>query len=199
MSPSDDSRPARPPRYDAADARAYVDFMLALVGDRDPLAMLAAAPDRLEEAVAGLAEDAARLPEPAGRRSQPAGRRDGPAEGWSVLQVLRHLADSEIVYGYRVRLILAEEGPAIPGYDQDAWTDALHTHRGTVREALGDFRAGRAVTLRLLEALGDDEWDRVGHHSERGEESVRRIATLLAAHDVNHERQIRRVREATGA
>lgn len=182
---------ARPPRYDAADARAYVDFMLSLVGDRDPLAMLVAAPDRIAEAVAGLSEDAARIPEPSSRR-------DGPGDGWSVLQILRHLADSEVVYGYRLRLILADATPAIPGYDQDAWAGTLHYHRGTVQEAVEDYRAGRRMTMRLFESLEGDEWDRYGLHNERGEESVRRIATLLAAHDVNHERQIKRVREAIG-
>ncbi len=183
---------ARPPRYDAADAQAYVDFMLALVGDRDPLAMLAAAPDRIAEAVAGLSEDAARAPEPASRR-------DKSGDGWSVLQILRHLADSEVVYGYRLRLIVADAAPpAIPGYDQDAWAGTLHYHRGTVAEAVEDLRCGRRMTLRLFESLEGDEWERYGLHSERGEESVRRIATLLAAHDVNHERQIKRVREAIG-
>lgn len=176
---------ARPPRYDAADARAYVDHMLALVGDRDPLALLADAPDRIAAAVAGLSDD---------------GARQSPGDGaWSVLQILRHLADSEIVYGYRLRLIVADDRPAIPGYDQDAWAGALHYHRGTVAEAVEDYTAGRRMTMRFLRALDAGQWERVGLHSERGEESVRRIVTLLAAHDLAHQGQIRRVRAAIGA
>lgn len=182
---------ARPPRYDAADASAYVDSMLGLVGDRDPLALMDAAPARLRAAVVGLSEADARRPEPASRR-------DTGGDGWSVLQTLRHLADSEVVYGYRVRLILAADRPAIPGYDQDAWAGSLHYHRGTVAEAVEDVAAGRRMTMRLLRTLDADQWDRVGLHNERGEESVRRIATLLAAHDLNHERQIARVRAALG-
>ena len=180
---------ARPPRYDAADAGAYVDAMLALVGDRDPLALLAAAPDRLREAVDGLSEADARRPEPAATRGA-----DG--DGWSVLHTLRHLADSEVVYGYRIRLIVADDAPAIPGYDQDAWAGRLVYDRGTVAEAVEDVAAGRRMTLRLLRALPPADWDRYGVHSERGRESVRRIATLLAAHDLNHERQIARTRAA---
>ncbi len=106
-SPAPASRPLsdldRPPRYDAGDPSAYVDDMLARVGDRDPLALLAAAPDRLADAVAHLSDnDARRAPEPG---------------AWSVLQILRHLADSEIVYGYRLRLIVAsgEDRPADSG------------------------------------------------------------------------------------
>ncbi len=175
---------ARPPRYDAADAHAYVDHMLALVGDRDPLALLDAAPARLADAVAGLSEaDARQSPEP---------------DAWSVLQILRHLADSEVVYGYRLRLIVAADRPAIPGYDQDAWADALAYHRGTVADAIADLAAGRRMTLGFLRALDADQWDRVGLHSERGEESVRRIATLLAAHDLAHQGQIERARGAVG-
>lgn len=177
--------PDRPPPYDAAAPDAYVQHMLRLVGDRDPMALLANAPARIAAAVAGLGEADARRAETPG--------------AWSVLQVLRHLADSEVVYGYRLRLIVATERPVLPGYDQDVWADRLGYHRGTVAEALDDYAAGRRMTLAFLRALDDDAWKRAGLHSERGEESVRHIATLLAGHDLNHERQIRRVRAAVGA
>ena len=174
-----------PPTYDAADPGAYVANILRLVDGRDPLALLEGGPDRLAGAVAGLSDaDARRPPRPG---------------AWSVLEVLRHLADSEIVYGYRLRLIVASGRPAIPGYDQDAWAERLAYHRGTVADALDEWAAARRGTLRFLRALDDEAWDRVGLHSERGEESVRHIATLLAGHDLNHERQVRRVREAVGA
>ena len=174
----------RPPRYNAADPGAYVRHMLALVGDRDPVALLEAGPDRLAQAAAGLYEaDARRQPEPG---------------AWSVLQVLRHVADSEIVYGYRLRLIAASERPAVPGYDQDAWAERLNTHHGTVADALADHAHARRATVRWLRALGDDQWQRVGVHSERGEESVRQIATLLAAHDLAHAGQVERARAALG-
>ena len=172
----------RPPRYDAAAPGAYVRHMLALVGDRDPVALLEAGPARVAEAVAGLGEDQARLRPEAG--------------AWSVLQILRHVADSEIVYGYRLRLIAAADRPAIPGYDQDAWAETLLYHHGTVADALADHAAARAATVRWLRALSDDQWDRAGVHSERGDESIRRIATLLAAHDLAHAGQIARTRAA---
>ena len=181
----------RLPAYDAADPSAYVDAMLALVGDRDPLKLLETGPDRIRRSVEGLSEADARTPEPAQARG-------GDREGWSVLHTLRHLADSEIVYGYRIRLIIADETPAIPGYDQDAWADRLAYDRGTVVECVEDYAAGRRMTLRLLRALPEADWDRYGLHSERGQESVRRIATLLAGHDLNHERQIARTRAALG-
>ena len=170
--------------YDAADPGAYVRAVLDTVGDRDPLDLLEDGPDRLRAAIEGLSEADARRPEAPGR--------------WSVLQVLRHLADSEIVYGYRLRLIVAAERPAIPGYDQDAWAARLHYEHGTVTDALADWAVMRRMTLRWLGALDAADWERVGVHSERGEESVRHIVRLLAGHDLVHERQVRRVRQSLG-
>ena len=175
---------ARPPRYSPDTARAYVAAIQARVGDRDPMTLLAEAPTALANAVASLSETDARRQ---------------PDEGeWSVLQILRHLSDCEMVYGYRMRLIVADERPAIPGFDQEAWAERLHYHAGTLAEALADLAAQRARTLRWLTTLSDDELARVGIHSERGEESVRHIVRLLAGHDLAHLAQIERTRTALG-
>lgn len=174
------------PAYDPTDPRAYVEGILALVGDHDPETLLAQAPARLRDAVGGLSEGDARRPEAPGK--------------WSVLAILRHLADSEIVYGYRMRTIVAADGeaPPIAGYDQDAWASRLHYHEGSVAEALEDLAAARRTTLRWLARLAPDERKRAGLHSERGPESVERIVRLLAGHDLNHQTQIRRVRAGLG-
>ena len=173
------------PPYDPADPSAYVASRLALLDGRDVLALLEAAPRRTAASVAGLSEDGARQP-------------PGPGS-WSVLQVLRHLADSEVVYGYRLRLVVAADRPEIAGYDQDRWAEALHTHRGTVAQAVADYADARRGTVAFLRALSGDQWERVGIHGERGPESVRQTAALLAAHDLGHERQIARVRAAVSA
>ena len=65
--------------------------------------------------------------------------------------------------------------------------------------AVEDYAAGRRMTIRFLRTLTETDWTREGHHSERGIESVRQIVTLLAAHDIGHERQIVRIRETLGA
>ena len=118
-----------------------------------------------------------------------------------MLHTLRHLADSEIVYGYRMRAIVAAEPgvlPLIAGYDQDAWATRLHYDTGSTKDALDDFEAMRRMTLRWLAQLSPEERALAGLHSERGEESVDRIVRLLAGHDLNHENQIRRVRVTLG-
>jgi len=175
---------SNPPRYAAETARDYVASLLALLGNRDPFDVMAATPGALHEATAGLSEEEARRPEAEGK--------------WSVQQVVRHLADSELVYGYRIRLIVADEEPPIPGYDQDAWATRLGYHSGTLEEALDDVTALRAMNLRWFRDRTLDEMDRVGHHNERGAESVLHIARLLAAHDLLHLRQIARIRAGLG-
>ena len=98
---------SNPPRYSAETACAYVSALIELLGDRDPMQVMAATPKLLREAVSELSDEALRSPEGENK--------------WSVVQVVQHLADSELVYGYRMRLIVAEDAPDIPGYNNKAW------------------------------------------------------------------------------
>jgi hypothetical protein len=166
-------------------AQAYTRALLDLLGDREPLAVQDELPRALERAVAGLSETLLRTPEKPGK--------------WSVIDVVQHLADSEMVYGYRIRLILASDRPAIEGYDQDAWAGALRYRDAPLNDALDQIRVARGANLRLMRGLAPEQWERYGMHSERGPESVRHIASLLAAHDLVHRRQIQRIRAAIGA
>ena len=145
----------------AADAGAYVDAVLGLVGDRDPLEILRATPAALEGAVAGLSLDQMRRPERPGK--------------WSIAAVLQHLADSDVVWAWRMRLILAQDRPQITGYDQDLWADRLHYLDADPAEALDTFRVLRRGNLRLLERATPEDLARVGIHVERGEESLRHL------------------------
>lgn len=165
-----------------AEARAYVARLLELLGDRDPLAVQEELPGRLREAVAGLDGEALCRPEAPGK--------------WSVLQVLGHLADTEVVYRYRMRMNVSQPGSAIPAYDQELWADRLHYDEADLEATLNEIEVLRAANLRWLRSLGEEELDRAGVHEERGTESVRRIAELLAAHDIVHLRQIERIRAA---
>ena len=166
-------------------AAGYTRALLELLGDRDPLVVQSALPDALERAVAGLSDAQLRTPEKPGK--------------WSVIEVVQHLADSEIVYGYRIRLILAGDTPAIEGYDQDAWARRLRYIDTPLVDALAQVRILRNRSLDLLRSLAPEEWERAGMHSERGRESVRHITKLLAAHDLVHLRQIARIKSAIGA
>ena len=183
---------ARPPvslfSNDAANAKAnaaaYKQSLLELLGDRDPLTVLAELPDAVQELTLGMSDADARRPEREGK--------------WSVIQIVQHLADSEVVYGYRGRVIVAENAPTILGYDQDRWATMLHYPEETLPDSLGDLRVMRSRNLRFLRRLKPEELQRAGMHNERGPESVRDMVRLLAAHDLLHRAQIARVRKALG-
>jgi hypothetical protein len=166
-------------------AREYTAAILGLLGDRDPLYVLRTTPQALREAVAALSLDRLSTPEAPGK--------------WSIRHVVRHLADSEIVWGWRLRLVLAQDRPPITGYDQDAWADRLQYGEAPIDEALDEFSALRRTHVRLVSTLDESDRMRVGVHAERGEESVSHMIKMYAGHDLLHLRQIDRIRAAFGA
>jgi len=168
------------PAGNARDAAAtYTANLLALLGNLDPLLILAETPEWLEGAIRGVPEERLRRPEAPGK--------------WSALSVLQHLADSEMVYGYRIRLIVAQDEPEIAGYDQDLWARRLRYDEDDPQRVLLELRVMRERNLRFLGFLSPEDRQRAGEHSERGRETVEHIVRLLGAHDLVHRRQIRRI------
>ncbi|GAC1353594.1 MAG: hypothetical protein NVSMB42_09590 [Herpetosiphon sp.] len=127
--------------------------------------------------------------------------RDAPAERWAVQpapdewsawQTLLHLADTEMVYSVRLRMILTQERPMLVGFDQAAWADRLSGLDAEPAETFARWQVIRKANLRLYPSLDAAEWTRVGRHNERGEESIQSIVALLAGHDLAHLGQLRR-------
>ncbi len=115
------------------------------------------------------------------------------ADRWSIAQILAHLADVEIVSGYRIRMILSAPGTPIQAFDQNGWARALHYENRDAFASLSLFRSVRASLVALLESLDDEALDRFGMHAERGKESVRYLMRLNSGHDLNHVAQIERL------
>ena len=169
----------------AAQAEAYVAALMAALGSREPMQVLAETPATLRRAVAGLSPEQERTPEAAGK--------------WSVKQVVQHLADAELVGGFRYRMALTHDSPTLPGYDQDLWAERLRYQESDLQAALNDFATLRAANLRLLRAATPADMRRIVRHAERGDESVEKMIRMFAGHDTVHLRQIARIREAIGA
>jgi hypothetical protein len=167
-----------------AQASEYVRSILWLLGDQDPVEVQALLAGRLRAAIAGLSSAALDRAEATGK--------------WSIAQVIRHLADSEVVGGWRLRLVLGQERPVIMGYDQDAWVQRLAGAYADVASTIDLLHALRASHVRLLRSLTPEQWAREGVHAERGPESVRMIAKLYAGHDLVHLNQIERIKNAVG-
>jgi hypothetical protein len=165
-----------------AAARAYVEALLGVVGDRDPLDLMAAFPEKLAAATRGLADEVLRRPEREGK--------------WSIIEVTKHLADTELVVSFRMRITIAQDRPAITGFDQDSWVEKLGYRRVDLETTLELHRIVRQANVDLLRSLSPEQLQRVGMHAERGPESVELMMKLAAGHDLIHLNQIERIRAA---
>jgi hypothetical protein len=163
----------------SAAATGYVRALLDLLGSRDPLEVMAELVPWLEARLLSVSESALRKPEAPGK--------------WSVVQVVQHLADSDLVAGYRIRMVVAENSPPLQGYDQDRWVREFQYDQVPLAAALDQLRSLRTANLRLWNRLTSDQLERVGVHSERGPESAGHILRLMGAHDLVHRRQIDRI------
>jgi len=114
---------------------------------------------------------------------------------WTTRQIVHHLGDSEMTAAVRFRLLVAEDRPAIKGYDQDRFADRLHYERGH-EASLELFRAARASTAELMGCLDEADWLREGTHTEVGRFGLDTWLRIYAAHAHKHADQIRAARGA---
>lgn len=112
---------------------------------------------------------------------------------WSVNEILAHLADVEIVVGFRMRLILGAPGTPIAAFDQDSWVTSGHYEKRDPRKSVEQFRVAREANLALLKSLTPEQWKHYGMHAERGQETIEHTVRMLAGHDLNHLQQIERI------
>jgi hypothetical protein len=162
---------------------AYQKSLLDALGDDDPAEAMAETPAILRALLDEAGDD---------MRTRPA------AGEWSVLQLLGHIADAELVVAGRLRWILAHDRPELLPYDQDLWVDTLHRDDDP-DTLLADFESLRQANLDLWQRTPIGERSRVGIHRERGPESFELTFRLLAGHDRVHVAQARRALEAVRA
>jgi hypothetical protein len=154
----------------------YSQRILKMSEGKDPLKSQSATPKKLESLL---------------KRAPAAKLRKRPApDKWSVVEILAHLADTEIVVGWRVRSILGAPGTPIQAFDQDVWAAAGNYAKRNPRKSIEQFRAVREANLALYKSLSPEQWKHFGLHAERGEESLQRILHMMAGHDTNHILQI---------
>lgn len=169
----------------ATAAQTYVRALLDVLGRRDPVEVLDELLPWLAERIRGLDDSTIRRPEAPGK--------------WSVIEVMQHLADSDLVFSYRLKMMLTEDRPPLLGYDQDRWAGELHYRQVPLELALAQLRSMRTVNLHVLRRLSPSQLERVGLHSERGPESAGFLLQLMGAHDLVHRRQIDRILSTVAA
>jgi hypothetical protein len=160
---------------------AYQNMLIALVGGDDPAEVQAATSNALRRVVTAAGDHL---------RTRPA-----PGE-WSVIELLGHVLDAEIVSSSRYRWVVAEQQPSLTPYDQDLWVDALGYSDADPIELLETFDALRAANLALWRRSTPEQRARDGMHAERGPESFDLMFRLIAGHGRFHIDQMRRTLDA---
>ena len=157
--------------------KQYVGRIEGYAEGHEPLRVLKSTPARLERLLADVPGRAlARRPEPG---------------KWSLAEILAHLAEGEIAFGYRVRMVASKNRTPIQAFDQDAWQENASALRADPVGAFEMFRALRAQNVAFLTSLPRKAWSRYGRHEERGKETLETMARRCAGHDLNHLRQVR--------
>lgn len=115
-----------------------------------------------------------------------------PAPGkWSSAQILCHLADCEIAFGFRLRQTLAEPGHVIQPFDQEKWAENYGGISAT--QALQTFASLRTWNLQLIVSALPSRADVTVTHPERGTMRFADIVGTIAGHDLNHLGQLQRI------
>jgi hypothetical protein len=161
-----------------SDPEAYREKLFALLGSRNPLDVLA----QTASTLAGIV------------RTHPAtALRTRPSEGqWTPNEIIGHLADGEWVYGYRLRLMVSEDNPAIVGTNQDLWVANQRHNEREPMELVEMFQTMRQFNLALWKSLSPTDLQRTGRHNERGPETLGVMLEMTAGHDLLHLGQIAR-------
>jgi hypothetical protein len=140
---------------------------------------LAELPEKLRNAVEGLSSSQLSTP-----------YRDG---GWTLRQVVHHVADSHMNAFIRVRLALTEDWPTVKAYDQAAWA-TLHDAAAPVEWSLELVEALHARWVMLLQSLDESQWQRGYNHPESGPMTVEFTALIYAWHSRHHVAHITHLR-----
>jgi hypothetical protein len=154
----------------------YIERILGHLKGAAPATVLSATPGKLKKLLRGVPRrKLTKRPEP--------GR-------WSAAEILAHLADTELVSGFRMRLILGKSGTPIQAFDQDAWSGSLQYAKQDPVLSMEAFRVQRERNIRMLRLIPSGMWENFGMHEERGKETITRITEMMAGHDINHLKQI---------
>lgn len=119
-----------------------------------------------------------------------------PAPGkWTIREIARHLTDTEIVAGMRLRQMITEERPLMAPFDQDLWASGLGYDDCDPFDSAAKFRVFRDDMTAVLARLPEAAFARVGRHPERGAGTLLEWVQRFGIHVEKHAGQIRRIRE----
>jgi hypothetical protein len=161
----------------------YIQRMESYIVDKDPIRVQKATVQKLATAIKGM--DKKKL-----------SKRPAPGK-WSITEILAHLADTEVVASWRMRLILGQNGAPVQAFDQDVWATTFKYQKTDPKRSLETFRLLRENNLALLKSLPKELMENYGMHQERGKETIVQVTRMFAGHDLNHLQQVEQIVKAS--
>jgi len=146
--------------------------MLTAADRREKIASIRKLPAAIEAAVKGLNDQQLDTPYRIG--------------GWTVRQVVHHLADSHLNAFVRMKLILTEDHPTLKPYDQDEWAKLPDTQGTPIDSSFSILKGLHDRWCKLLENVPDTGWSRAAHHPENGEVTLESMLSTYARHGEKH-------------
>lgn len=117
-------------------------------------------------------------------------------DGWTIQQLIHHVADSHMNAYIRFKLGLTEENPTIKPYDERAWANLPDTQRLPVNISLTLLYALHARWLEVIKGIKEDEWNRTVFHPEQKKEiTLWHLLGMYAWHGKHHVAHITALRE----
>lgn len=141
-------------------------------------------PSALAEATSGLSQKQLEMP-----------YREG---GWTLRQVVHHVADSHMNGYVRIRLAVTEDWPTIKPYHQQSWAELTDARCLPVDVSLSLLDALHTRWVALFESLKDADWQRGYTHPDSGRQSLDHVISLYAWHSLHHTAHITSLRERMG-
>lgn len=142
---------------------------------------IAELPARLRDAVRGLSREQLDTP-----------YREG---GWTVRQVVHHVADSHMNSYVRFRLALTEDEPVIKPYDEALWAGLPDARTAPVESSLALLAAMHERWVALLRSMSEDQFGRKFRHPQMGEVTLDRNTALYAWHGAHHVAHVTSLRQ----
>jgi len=124
----------------------------------------------------------------------PAGLNRPGTEGWSIRDVLIHLADTEMVRAIRFRTILAEDEPTLAVMDEEQWKRRLHYLWRSPEAAISLFQQLRYTNAELLAQCDRQSWQRTATHPELGTVTLSDLLRRGVDHVDEHVAQVHELR-----
>ncbi len=175
------SLPSHDPRYPTGKFEAPAN--ITPEDRRYAIATIAEMPELLRDAVRGLSEEQIDTP-----------YRDG---GWTVRQVVHHVADSHMAAMHRLQRALTEDWPEVHGYNEAAFA-TLHDATAPVVWSLDLIEGLHARWVMLLQSLSEEQWQRGVKHTDRGKMGIELTTVLYAWHSRHHVAHITHLRATKG-